>query len=182
MRLAALLVPLLLAGCYVPVDVKHQDYPLDWPKPVPAASGCPDLGGRYPNQGDAPHLYFASLALPTTATPMSQIDVVELDGPRNGTLTLRFFAPPIQGRSELPELGVRRWQQGEDFTCEDGWLVLSKTRVIPLPAIVTSDVVRIALAADRSLLVERRESGGGVGIVFPIYMSSQKWQRHRRIE
>jgi hypothetical protein len=182
MRLIGLLVPLLLTGCYTPIDVKHQDYPLDWVKPAPAASGCPNLGGRYLNQGHAPHVYLASLALPPTSTPMNQIDIVELDGPRNGALTLRFFAPRVQGRSEPPELGSRHWQQGEDFTCEDGWLVLSKTRVIPLGLFVTSDIVRFALAGDRSLVVEKRETGGGVVLVFPGYVSSRTWQRYPRTE
>jgi hypothetical protein len=111
MRLVGPLVLLLLTGCYTPIEVKRQDYPLDWAKPAPAASGCPTLGGRYLNQGQGPHHYLASLVLPPTSTPMSQIDIVELDGPRNGALTLRFFAPPVQGRGEPPELGVRsRWR------------------------------------------------------------------------
>jgi hypothetical protein len=182
MRLVGPLVLLLLTGCYTPVEVKRQDYPLDWAKPAPAASGCPTLGGRYLNQGQGPHHYLASLVLPPTSTPMSQIDIVELDGPRNGALTLRFFAPPVQGRGEPPELGVRHWQQGEDFTCEDGWLVLSKTRVIPMGLFVTSDIVRFALAGDRSLVVEKREAGGGVVLVFPGYVSSRTWQRYPRME
>jgi hypothetical protein len=182
MKLIGLCMLLLLTSCAYPIAVEHKDYPLDWPKPAPAASGCPDLGGRYRNQGDVAKMPLARWALPQTSTPMEQIQTVEIDGPRDGELLLRFFAPPVQGRSESEELGSRRWQQEEDFKCEDGWLVLSKTRLIPLAIFVTSDVVRFALAADRSLVVEKREDGGGVLVVLPAYLSYRSWQRYARVE
>jgi hypothetical protein len=47
---------------------------------------------------------------------------------------------------------------------------------------VTSDVVRFALAADRSLVVEKREDGGGVLVVLPAYLSYRSWQRYARVE
>lgn len=182
MKFVVLFLLLLLAGCSYPIAVEHKDYPLDWAKPAPAVSGCPDLGGRYRNQGDTPGPFLASWALPRTATPMNQISIVELDGPREGALALRFFAPVVQGRGEPAELGSRRWQQGEDFQCVDGWLVLSKTRLIPLGIYVSSDIVRFTVATDRSLVVEKREEGGGVLVVLPAYLSYRIWQRYPRVE
>ena len=182
MRLAGLVVLLLLGGCAYPVVVEHKDYPLDWAKPAPASSGCPNLAGRYLNLGAAPGPALARWALPVTATPMAQIKIVELDGPTDGTLSLRFFAPPLPGLSDGQELGQRRWRKGEDFTCEDGWLVLSSTKLIPLGLYVTSDVVRFAPAGDRSLVVEKREKGGGVLVVLPAYVSSRIWQRYARVD
>lgn len=182
MKFIGLAILLLTAGCTYPIAVEHKDYPLDWAKPMPTATGCPDLGGRFLNQGDAPGPPLARWALPQTSTPMSQIHVVELAGPKDGTFSLRFFAPLVEGRSEPRDLGQRRWQQGEDFKCEDGWLVLSKTKLIPLAVYVSSDVVRFTLASDRSLVVEKREEGGGVIVVLPAYISSRTWQRYPRVE
>ena len=181
-RLLQGLAVVLLAGCAYPISVEHKDYPLDWPKPAPAASGCPDLTGRYRNQGDVKMAPLARWAFPPTAKPMEQVDIVELDGPREGALTFRFFASAGKDGTELQELGSRRWQQGEDFQCEDGWLVQSKTRFVPLTAFVTTDAFRFALAADRSLVVEKREDGGGVLVVLPAYISARNWFRYLRVE
>ncbi len=181
-RLLQGLAVVLLAGCAYPISVEHKDYPLDWPKPAPAASGCPDLTGRYRNHGDVQKAPLAQWAFPPTAKPMEQVDIVELDGPREGALTFRFFASAGKDGTEPQELGSRRWQQGEEFRCEDGWLVQSKTRFIPLAAYVTTDTFRFTLAADRSLVVEKREDGGGVLVVLPAYISAWNWFRYPRME
>jgi hypothetical protein len=47
---------------------------------------------------------------------------------------------------------------------------------------VTSDVVRFAPSGDRSLVVEKREDGGGVLVVLPAYISSRTWHRYARVE
>ena len=183
MKRLAVLVAVLLTACAYPLAVEHKDYPLDWAKPAPAANGCPDLGGRYLNQGRAPGPPLARWALPQTSTPMEQIRAVELDGPREGVLSLRFFAPPAATDRNGPlELGRRQWKQGEDFNCENGWLVLSKTKVVPLTFMVGNETARFTLAADRSLVVERSEESGGVLVVLPAYLSSRDWQSYPRTE
>ena len=181
MKLLGVIVVAALAGCTYPLAVEHQDYPLDWPRPAAADHGCPDLSGRYRNQSDASGPALARLALPDTSTPMAQIEIVELEGPKDGTLSLKFHAPAASGRGGPLELGRRQWRQGEDFLCEQGWLILSKTKIAPLPAVVVKDAARLTLTTDGSLVVENRQDGGGLLVVFPSYMSFRNWQLYRRV-
>ncbi len=89
----------------------------------------------------------ARLALPDTSTPMAKIDFVELEGPKDGTLSLKLLAPAASGRGGPSELGRRQRRQGEDFVCEQAWLVPSKTKIAPLSASVVKDAARLTRQA-----------------------------------
>jgi hypothetical protein len=180
-RCAGLLVAVaLLAGCTSPVEVRHNTYPIDWPALAAPATGCPDLGGRYRNADSASgRVLLARWVLPDTRTPLEVIRVVELEGPRDRVLTLRLYEA---GETALVERGRRQWKEGEDYACDNGWLVLSNTKVIPLGLVVANTAGRFTRAQDGSLVVERREEGGGVILVVPAYLSVRDWFRFERAD
>ena len=180
---AALAAFLALGGCASPVQVKHDTYPIDWPALAPATSACPDLTGRYSNADSATgKVLLARWALPSTATPLEAIPVVELDGPHDKVVTLRVLEGPIgNGATAMTERGRRQWKEGENYLCENGWLVLSDTKLLPLVVVVANTKARFTRAVDGSLIVERREEGGGVVIVVPMYVSTTNWFRYARV-
>lgn len=184
-RTTAVALICMLAGCFSgpPVKIEHLDYPAYFPAPMPAASGCPDLTGRYRNadSGSKPRL-LAELVLSRTTTPLDHIHLVEIDGPRQGGVVLRLVEGPVaDDGSGGAEVGRRQWQPGSDYQCEDGWLVLSWTRFAPIPAAGSVNSVRFVPGRDGSLVVEQRGAAGGVLFFLPVYFSSNSWHLFRQV-
>jgi hypothetical protein len=181
---ASVAAAVLAAGCALlaspPIKVRHDPYPVHWPALAPPATGCPALTGRYSNAdrmyGNVP---LAQWVLPDTRTPLGGFSSVELDGPRDKIVAVRLYEG---SGADLVERGRYEWKEGEDYRCEDGWLVLSNTKVIPLGVIVANTTGRFTLARDGSLVVERREEGGGVVLVVPAYASIRDWLLYRRLD
>lgn len=179
----------LITGCYIPIEVRHDPYPADWPALAAPSAGCPDFSGLYSNepwpsgrmeQVRSGRVLLASWVLTDTHTPPEVISVVEFDGPHDKVVTLRLF----QGSgASLTERGRHLWKEGEHYQCDSGWLVLSSTKALfPLGVAVENTAGRFALAQDGWLVVERRVEGGGVIVVFPTYYSARDWIRYPRVE
>lgn len=160
---------LSLAGC---ASVEKQVYPAHWPALAPAAVGCPPLGGAYVNRGEGQvSRTLASWLIEGSTTAQANVDHVRLDGPAQGTLTVRLLDG--QGRA----LAVRSWQEGAQYHCADGMLVVDRPQGLAMVGMVMSMQTRLAPAVDGSLIVEARESGGGVVIVVPYAGAYRYWSR-----
>ncbi len=169
LRAIATLGLLALAGC---ASVEKQDYPAQWPALAPAAAGCPPLGGTYVNRGEGRvSRTLSSWLIEGSTTAQAAVDHVRLDGPAQGQLTMRLLDG--QGRA----LAVRSWQEGSQYRCADGMLVVDRPQGLAMVGMAMSMQTRLAPAVDGSLIVETRESGGGVVIVVPYVGAYRYWSR-----
>lgn len=158
-----------LAGC---ASVEKQDYPAQWPALAPAAAGCPPLGGTYMNRGEGTvSRTLASWLIEGSTTAQAIVDRVGLDGPAHGQMTVTLL--DRQGRV----LAVRRWAEGAQYHCADGMLLVARPQGLAMVGVAMSMQARLAPAVDGSLVVETRESGGGVVIVVPYVGAYRYWSR-----
>ena len=164
-RCAALAPALMLAAC---ASVERQDYPADWPPLVPAAAGCPVLSGSYANRGQGTQA-LAAWVIEGSALALAPVEQVQFDGPASGGLDIRLL--DRQGRL----LAARRWQEGTQYRCADGMLVLNRDSGFAMVGVAMSMQARLARTVHGSLVVESRESGGGVVIVVPYLGSYRDW-------
>jgi len=167
---AVVLVAVGLGSC---VSIKQPGYPGDW-SPVSAGIGtCPDLTGTYANSGSGPVL-LAKWVLPKTTASLERIERVQLVGPGNGSLTVRLIEAPSV------EVAARRWKEGADYRCENGWLVLSLESVL-IPPFGYFEAARLARAVDRQLVVESTQTAFGLAPyapLVPVGHHDSKWHRY----
>ena len=113
LRLAAVPVALLLAGCG-----GESSAPTDWPPlDIPKGKGCPDLTGHYRN--DDPLVFLALVAqhLPSEVRGQFWTEVA-VGGSVAGGLLLQLGTPGSDGAQTI------RLQPAAE-ACHDGWLQLS---------------------------------------------------------
>jgi redox-regulated HSP33 family molecular chaperone len=163
-------IGLSLAGC---AGVERQDYPAPWPVLALAASGCPVLSGTYGNHGQGTlEATLASWLIEGSVQAFAPVDRVHLEGPTQGRLDFRLIDQ--QGRL----LAARSWQEGKQYRCADGMLVVDRSAGLTMVGMAMSMQARLARAVDGSLVVESREAGGGVVIVVPYAGSYRTWSRY----
>jgi hypothetical protein len=112
---------------------------------LPAAPGCPDLGGTYADQAEASDERLSALLLPQSGSGAARAVTLSLQG---------------QPQQLVVGAGSQRvvLQQGSDFTCEAGELrlALAQQRRINFGSFLTQDVQTIhafSRAADGALQV-----------------------------
>ncbi len=104
---------------------------------------------------------------------LDRIERVYLTGPTNGSVTVRL----VEGTGT--EVAIRTLKEGAQYRCEDGWLVLSlESFVLPAPAVAYSEAARLARSRDGQLIVEATETGGGVIVFVPGYVSKRNWHMY----
>ncbi len=173
---AGMLLAGLLAGCVPPIYVDKQDYPADWSAQLTAGAGCPELTGRYQNQGEGRFAVgLAKQLMPDTADPLKQVQRVDFDGPDGGAVVVRL----LDAQDVI--LLEQRWNEGPDFRCEDGWLIRQRGYFWATPVLTGTDSERFARDAHGDLLVQRRTEAGGVFLFLPVYRGERFWFRYPRI-
>jgi hypothetical protein len=162
---------LQLSGC---ISIDHQNYPKDWPQISASPGTCPDLSGIYANFGRGePNILLANWVLPRTNYPLEQIDQVEFSGPSNEIVITRLIKTPAI------DVAVRQWQQGVEYCCENGWLLLTRSNLAQaIPVFMGSFHARFARTVDGQLIAEVNERGGGIVLVTPMISAYRHWHMY----
>ncbi len=148
-----------LAAC---ASVERDEYPATWPPLASASSGCPVLDGTYGNRGQGRvSMPLAGWLIEGSVTALSSVGSVRFAGPANGELAVSFLDE--QGRL----LAARRWREGTQYHCADGALLVDRSQGLSMVGVAMSTQVRLVPATDGSLVVETRETGGGLVLLVP---------------
>lgn len=170
MNLLRALVTLCLLGLASCASIDRQDYPEGWPPLAPAATGCPLLDGTYANRGQGRVARpLASWLIEGSALAQAPVDRVRLAGPRGGQLAVTLL--DAQGRV----LAARSWAEGAQYHCADGMLLVDRPQGLTLVGVAMSLQARLAPAVDGSLVIETRETGGGVILLVPYAGAYRYW-------
>lgn len=176
-RVLPALLALSLVGCIPPIYFDRQDYPADWPlQAVPAEGACPELTGRYQNQGDGRFpVRLASLVDRATADPLKLVQHVSFDSSEPGVVSVKLF--DAHGKTMLEQ----RWVDGRDYRCEDGWLIRRHAYFWATPVLTGTDSERFARSETGELLAQKTTEAGGVVLVLPVYRGERFWFRYPRL-
>ena len=170
--LAALLVSL------APASVWAEDaaYPAQWSLLDLTAPGCPDVSGTFINADRQTERgrTLSSWIYPKLDVAITAIRRLRLEGPHENAITLTVLD------KDDSVLTTHKWQQGKDFQCEQGKVVLSLpgTNVLLFTTTSTAYLMR---AADESLVIEQIEKGGGLVGWKPFFGKKRIWHLYERV-
>ena len=158
-----------LSGCFG----THLDYPSSWPAPDKSRiGGCPDLSGRFENNGETGATLFYLVSRFRPAPVGREVRVVQ---PSDAALELHLY------RSDpSPMESVRFSRDKGDFDCEAGWLTfktLTEAEAEQGSAAVGTRTIALARSADGFIVAKRRMSAVGLMLIFPVGVSETEWFR-----
>jgi hypothetical protein len=146
------LLVLLICFAFNVACAETPEYPASWPSLAPQAAGCPNLTGIFQNVDRAleHRRDLASWVRPRTETPPAFIERLQFDHSQDGLITITLH------KKEAGVAGVRQWQQGNDFDCDGGWLVMPQPDFI-YPGFRVKITAYIARTIDGHLVIKQME-------------------------
>lgn len=164
-----------MSGC-----VSIDQYPAEWGSlRLSADSACPDVSGRFRDQGERANSNFKPSLSYQLLRSYSQkaAETVEIKFVDPTVLHIRVF-----NGAELIAESVLSSNKGE-FQCANGFVVIKKGEFINREGVFGGEKWTFSLApSGNALVVKENDSAIGTMLLFPVAGTSTSWSRFPRTD